>query len=222
MQQTNNKIVTRIVWLHRTLVWLLVLTLFLSPAAPVAAQPISLRVHPALLQLAEAQPNEVVRVIVQRKAEAQLSPAVLTPTGGRVIKELPFIHGFIMELPARAVKALGQEPAVHWISLDAPMQSANTVDDFGEEGFSTAVDGVRHITDLALQPDRKIVSSAHWATWSNTFTLIRHNANGGLDPAFGVNGVVNTNISASYDYAQAVAVQSDGSLVVAGHSLFVR
>ena len=56
------------------------------------------------------------------------------------------------------------------------------------------------------------------------FAVIRYNANGVLDNSFGNGGIVLTNTGlilneqSSWDIASSVAIQSDGKIVVAGHS----
>jgi uncharacterized delta-60 repeat protein len=47
-------------------------------------------------------------------------------------------------------------------------------------------------------------------------------AAGGLDPTFGTGGIVTTYIGSSNSFANAVAIQSDGKIVVAGTPLLVR
>ncbi|QEH39100.1 hypothetical protein OJF2_77120 [Aquisphaera giovannonii] len=49
------------------------------------------------------------------------------------------------------------------------------------------------------------------------FTLTRYNANGSVDASFGTRGVVTTDLG-GYDVTEAVAVQPDGKIVVAGES----
>jgi len=72
---------------------------------------------------------------------------------------------------------------------------------------------------MALQPDGKIVvagSSAIGGT--NHFALVRYNSDGTLDTSFSGDGKVTTAISSSGDYGCGVAIQSDGSIVVAGYT----
>src|ERR1044071_4855271 len=48
------------------------------------------------------------------------------------------------------------------------------------------------------------------------FALVRYTAEGALDTSFGSTGKVITAIGSGDDYANSVAVQSDGKIVVAG------
>ena len=69
---------------------------------------------------------------------------------------------------------------------------------------------------MALQGDGKIVMAGGTFT---AFVLARFNADGSLDKAFGVNGTVSTSFAGTYqETARAVAIQTDGKIVVAGHA----
>lgn len=74
--------------------------------------------------------------------------------------------------------------------------------------------------DIAIQPDGKIVvAGVVFNPGSDTgldFLLIRYNPDGSLDPTFGSGGKVITHILDGFDIAQAVAIQNDGKIVVAG------
>jgi uncharacterized delta-60 repeat protein len=50
----------------------------------------------------------------------------------------------------------------------------------------------------------------------NDFAVARYVANGTLDDTFGTGGIVRTDISGEYDAATAVAIQTDGKIVVVG------
>jgi hypothetical protein len=47
---------------------------------------------------------------------------------------------------------------------------------------------------------------------------VRYNTDGSLDTSFDSDGKVTTAIGGSNDYAESVAIQSDGKIVAAGHS----
>jgi len=111
-------------------------------------------------------------------------------------------------------------------SLDADFgDGGKVITDFGRPAPD---DEARSV--VVAQPDGKILV----AGYSNRslsgspyydFALARHNADGTPDITFGQDvdgdgvrdGVVITNISDQYDYAQAIAVQPDGKIVVAGY-----
>ncbi len=71
----------------------------------------------------------------------------------------------------------------------------------------------------ALQPDGKIVA-AGWAYNGTTeYGVARYNTDGSLDTSFDGDGKTTTAILSSDDLANAVAIQSDGRIVVAGSSV---
>jgi uncharacterized delta-60 repeat protein len=74
-----------------------------------------------------------------------------------------------------------------------------------------------HAYDVALQPDGKIVVAGWAANVSLTdFGVVRYNTDGSLDSSFGAGGKVTTDFQNDNDSAYAVAIQSDGKIVVAG------
>jgi len=72
----------------------------------------------------------------------------------------------------------------------------------------------------ALQVDGKIiiVGSSKNNDLTNDFILIRYNNDGSIDSDFGVNGLVNTSFGLFDDVANAISIQTDGKIIVAGHS----
>jgi uncharacterized delta-60 repeat protein len=90
----------------------------------------------------------------------------------------------------------------------------------GVVGFSLANSAADGDRDLVIQPDGKIVIVSQ-VRLTNTFnggviTLARCNRDGTPDTSFGNGGVVTTDISTRLDYANSVALQSDGKIVIAG------
>src|SRR5439155_10075231 len=84
---------------------------------------------------------------------------------------------------------------------------------FGTNGVvTTDFGGADQGQAVALQSDGKIVVAGNSA--GNKYVLARYDARGVLDPSFGSSGKVTT---ASFGTgARAVAVQTDGKIVVAG------
>src|SRR5712691_1227384 len=82
--------------------------------------------------------------------------------------------------------------------------------------FGTSADEARAV---AVQSDGKIVVAGR-ATIGSTFdfALARYNADGSLDTSFGTGGKVTTAIGTSTDEAYAIALQSDGKIVVGGRA----
>ena len=76
-------------------------------------------------------------------------------------------------------------------------------------------------TDIvATQNDGKtVVAGYRYLDQANDdFVVARYNADGSLDTAFGSNGVAVTDFNGASDYPEALAIQSDGKIVLAGYS----
>lgn len=71
-----------------------------------------------------------------------------------------------------------------------------------------------NLTAIKLQEDGKIVAVGN--SGSVTFSIIRFNTDGTVDSTFGVNGRVVSNINGQPAYCNALAIQADGRIVVAG------
>jgi uncharacterized delta-60 repeat protein len=71
---------------------------------------------------------------------------------------------------------------------------------------------------LAIQSDGKIVVAGTCSLGGNdAFCVVRYNADGSLDDTFAGDGKVITSVTTDDDVARAVAIQSDGKIVVAGY-----
>jgi uncharacterized delta-60 repeat protein len=75
-------------------------------------------------------------------------------------------------------------------------------------------------TAVAIQSDGMIVAAglSQNASGDYEFALARYTTSGALDGTFGTGGTVTTAVGSSGDEANAVAIQSDGRIVVAGSS----
>ena len=92
---------------------------------------------------------------------------------------------------------------------------------FGKGGMVTTMIQNRDdkASSLAIQSDGKIVAAGSSNNGSNfDFALIRYNKNGTLDPAFGGNGIVLTDIRNGDDHANALIIQPDGKIIAAGNT----
>jgi len=71
---------------------------------------------------------------------------------------------------------------------------------------------------LEIQPNGKIVVAAVYsATMEDIdFMVVRMNADGSLDNSFSGDGIQTTNFGSPYEYVEAIALQPDGKIVVAG------
>src|SRR5262245_42305337 len=96
-------------------------------------------------------------------------------------------------------------------SLDTSFGSGGTV----TTSFSAAADLA---LAAALQPDGKIVAAGLKASGlTGDVALARYNSDGSLDASFGSGGLVATAVSPQGDGANALALQPDGKIVVAGY-----
>lgn len=70
---------------------------------------------------------------------------------------------------------------------------------------------------VALQSDGKIVAVGRaFRVTLDDFALARYNTNGSIDTSFGNSGKVSTDFFGNTDQANAVAIQSDGKILLAG------
>jgi uncharacterized delta-60 repeat protein len=92
---------------------------------------------------------------------------------------------------------------------------------FGNGGkVTTDFSGFRDVIyAIAIQNDGKILVAGA-ADFSNRFGLARYDSYGSLDTSFGTGGKVITAFSGSFAFAQAVAIQSNGQIVVSGGAYF--
>jgi uncharacterized delta-60 repeat protein len=86
---------------------------------------------------------------------------------------------------------------------------------FSADGLVTISIGVinNEAEAVALQSDGKIVVAG---LSDYKFSLVRYNTDGSLDTSFSSDGKLTTSIGDTTDYAYAIAIQSDGKIVVAG------
>ena len=97
---------------------------------------------------------------------------------------------------------------------------------FGADGIvTTDISGADQGEAVALQGDGKILVSGSSQGPSGSapdFAVVRYNTDGSLDTSFGTGGIVTTDIFDEnlnlHDEARAMAVQSDGKIVVVGWS----
>lgn len=89
---------------------------------------------------------------------------------------------------------------------------------FGSNGISNynISNSDDEILAIAVQSDNKIIAVGY-SDKPRQFAIVRYNPNGTLDSSFGTNGLVKIVFNGD-DIARAVALQSDGKIVVAGQS----
>ena len=76
--------------------------------------------------------------------------------------------------------------------------------------------------DVAVDPKGNVVACGTFASQGGNgsdFALVRVDQSGVLDPGFGAGGKVITSLGPSFDIARAMAIQSDGKIVVGGWSI---
>ncbi len=92
---------------------------------------------------------------------------------------------------------------------------------FGIGGrVTTGFDSGSFAAELVIAPDGKIIAVgiASGSNSSGDFALVRYNTDGSLDAGFGSDGKVTTDFFGSDDIGVAVAIQSDGRIVVGGRA----
>ncbi|PVZ13990.1 T9SS type A sorting domain-containing protein [Porphyromonas loveana] len=94
---------------------------------------------------------------------------------------------------------------------------------FGENGLSKIViegsEDASFVKDLILQPDGKILLGGFYSTDATyKWAIVRLGANGKLDTTFGEGGIKKMSVGYGHDFVQGIGLQSDGKIVVAGHS----
>ena len=91
----------------------------------------------------------------------------------------------------------------------------------GETAIPFADSATEQGNALALSADGKImVAGAAFKTFASPpdFALVRYNSDGSIDTGFGSGGTITTDVAGGTDVAQALAIQSDGKVVVAGRA----
>jgi uncharacterized delta-60 repeat protein len=71
---------------------------------------------------------------------------------------------------------------------------------------------------VAIQADGRIIvaGQAHTVPGHDDFAVVRHNVDGTIDTGFGATGKITTDFFGANDSANAVAIQKDGRIVLAG------
>ncbi len=103
------------------------------------------------------------------------------------------------------------------MKLDANGGNAST---FGTDGLVTFNGAVQDVfTGIILQPDNRILAcgtSGGFFFDPRDQLLARYDQDGTLDGSFGTNGYVLNNVAGNFDEANALTLQDDGKIVVAG------
>ena len=91
---------------------------------------------------------------------------------------------------------------------------------FSEDGRVQTPLGGSSAAAVAIQADGKIVvAGRRCAPTCSEFALLRYDTEGNLDPTFDGDGKVFTDLGGTYEWAEALALQSDGRIVAAGRRI---
>lgn len=72
---------------------------------------------------------------------------------------------------------------------------------------------------VAIQTDGKIlVAGTAFNGFDNDFVVVRFLSTGAIDPSFGTAGIAWVDIAGAHDFAQAMGLQLDGRIVIAGYA----
>jgi uncharacterized delta-60 repeat protein len=132
---------------------------------------------------------------------------------GNAVTILP--DGKILVAGLQLANSNGYDFAVFKFNPDGTLDSA-----FGNGG--RAVLGFNSFRDearaMSVQPDGKIVLAGMATLTSNNsdFAVVRFNPNGTPDTTFGVGGKNSTPVGSAEDFANAIALQPDGKIVLVG------
>jgi uncharacterized delta-60 repeat protein len=163
-----------------------------------------------------APAGNVAVALARYKTDGMLDPTF--GTHGRVVSKLgDFLYATsaVLQDDGKIVVNANDEERSYLVrySIDGKLDSS-----FGKEGKALA--GRRVLPLLALQRDGKlIVAGSVKGRHGRAFALHRYTQKGGVDSSFGRGGKVFTDFGAPA-VANALAVQADGKIVVAGERTF--
>ena len=108
-----------------------------------------------------------------------------------------------------------------WICLSRYRADGQIDSGFGAAGTVATtpdINSPRVANAIALQPDGKVLIGGYCGNGTNLdFCALRFHSDGTYDSSFGTAGKVLTAIGTGNDYANAVVLQSDGKIVLAGY-----
>jgi uncharacterized delta-60 repeat protein len=108
------------------------------------------------------------------------------------------------------------------ISVSCFSQAGSLDLDFGTDGIviNNLGSDCEKAYSVAIQSDGKIVVAGEFRIgFDDAFLVARYNNDGSLDNSFGLNGVVTTSFGSGGCSANAVVIQQDGKIVLAGFSI---
>jgi uncharacterized delta-60 repeat protein len=149
-------------------------------------------------------------------------------TGGKVITDfaggLDEAHNVVLQADGKLVVAGDSGDASDEVTTSDfglvrynPDGSIDT--GFGKSGKVTTdfAGGFDQVLGMALQNDGRIIAVGYAKTKTGKdWGVARYNPDGSLDSSFGTGGKVTTDFANSFDSADAVAIQKDGRIIIAG------
>ncbi|HEY8688053.1 MAG TPA: T9SS type A sorting domain-containing protein [Chitinophagaceae bacterium] len=131
------------------------------------------------------------------------------------------IHGMATQNDGKIVVAGSSNDGVNSEFAIARYNTNGSLDNtFDVDGkITTSFGSQAEAFCMAIQSDGKIVAAGYMyndSTWE--FAVARYNVDGSLDSTFDGDGKLTTAISTVDDEINAIAIQSDGKIVVAGYS----
>jgi serine protease AprX len=102
----------------------LALLIGLAVSSKGQTQAVDLRAHPQLVELANRAPEQRISVIIQKGLSSKNLEQQITQLGGKISQQLAIINALSAEIPAGAIKELGVNPGVRWISPNATVQNS--------------------------------------------------------------------------------------------------
>lgn len=146
--------------------------------------------------------NGTGKVITPIGSNGDTAKAIALQSDGKVLLAGYCFNGSNFEFCAARYNASG--------ALDTSWNGAGKV--------ITSIDIDSYATATTVQPDGKVLLAGYCQNGSNVdFCAARYNANGTLDSSWNGTGKVITPIGSGADRANAIAVQSDGKVLLAGY-----
>lgn len=162
----------------RLVIILLLVTGLIGSASPTTAATTP-SLHPALAEAASQNPNQMVRVIVQKLTGATGAEQRVAQLGGQVLQDLSIINAFSAEMTAEAAVELARNGSVRWVSLDAPMEQSQTTTSVPSDNFFLDTLRVKSVWNMQLDGkgigvaviDSGIATDGDWISNPRTFTF---------------------------------------------------
>ncbi len=160
-----------------------------------------------------------------RAAPGDLDPTfgnggiVITPTGNMI--DLDYPRAMAIQSDGKIiVVGEGSRGTFNWDFAVVRYNTNGSLDtSFGGSGIVITQLTVNYdgASSVAIQADGKIVvagSQYNCFCIDSSFAVVRYNPNGTLDTSFNGTGKAITQVNSSRDYAESVAIQADGKIVV--------